>query len=655
MLISSAMLSFLGPLLLAVPAQNAAPTAQPAAQPASRSGATATQGSLFGAPLVVHGRRITDDEIKRFLCHSVGGRDGDMFKFSVMVDQELQKRREQGLETAEQQAKYAVPDADLQRRLDREREDFLLRYPTLDFPTEVGRAELSLELFRERLRATMRFDRVFRPDDPLEWPEITKAIIIEQMGEQWIEDERQSYSVRLKRLFEAPPQHDLLDKAGMGAFVEHVHTLQIENLQALVEFMETDPRVDEALAHLRSAGMGDIPADDPIAVDATRGTILGELNKWTIQHIDHDAIAMALPPLGKDAPGDEAARARAALERADKVLSVVEGVPIFVAQVWDRIAPHVPSDAIEDAKRFLAMQALLERELAQKTVKVKKGDADVEVPALMAQPEFREWWPTTARAGKPSYMEFLQANEMVSSQLLGFPSLFAFATYMRLEESFRRTIADELANVDLLTATLPRINQIAGAARLNVNVILLSAYDFVHVGWKPNGWAEAKQRALDLKKSLDEGAEWQATLELHSEFWDPPMPDTGNKPMQNFYFKGTFANQPLTRNQLVNYLHDSEYRIFLYGPCISDHIFFDQKMGSIEGPFRGAKGYYIARTTGKTAPMSQLNMATPVHRDIVVHYYLKNAMNARALALLNEGIDSGAVTGLTKRGGIKEL
>ena len=125
--------------------------------------------------------------------------------------------------------------------------------------------------------------------------------------------------------------------------------------------------------------------------------------------------------------------------------------------------------------------------------------------------------------------------------------------------------------------------------------------------------------------------------------------------MQNFYFKGTFGNKPQTRNQLMGYLNESEYRMFLYGPLLTDHIFFEQKMGSIAGPFRGPKGYYISRITGKTPPTRPLDLKEPVHREIVVHYYLKNSMNARAARLLEEGLAAGKVTGVSKVGTIHDL
>lgn len=605
------------------------------------AGSTASD---FGEPLVVHGQRIGEDQIKRFLCHSVGWQEASKFKFQVMIDQELIRRRQQGA-TEEQLAKFKVSDADLDRRLQQKKEDFLLRYPTLDFRTEVARANLSVEVYREQLRQEMMFDRVFRPENPAEWPEITRAIVIEGLGEQWIDDERVSYAARLKRLFEA--QKDWLTEHGFAEVADHVAALPLDNLDALGVGME-DPRIEVALGKLREEGLGDIPEDDPIAVEATRSTILQALNNWAQVHLDEDTIGEALPEIGADAPADPAARARLRSERAAKTLMVVDRQPVLIDDVYARIEPYVTSDQIEDAKRFLASIALMEHYLT-------KLGAEKERDFLLTPAEFREWWPTTARSGTFGYMDFLNQHEMLSSQVLGFPSLWAFANYFRVMESYKRSIADELAKDEVISSILPISNQVRGAAKISVNVLFVSAFDFDAFRWKDNGWADARKRALELKKSLDDGADWKATLELHSEWWDPPMPEMGNKPVQNFYFKGTFGDQQLTRNQLYSYLGESEYRTFLYGPCSTDEIFFNQKVGTVGGPYRAPKGYYIARVMGKTPPSSPLNLAQPIHRQIVEQDYLSRSLNDRIDTLRREALEGGKLSGVGVGGSFKDV
>src|SRR5688572_23492058 len=125
--------------------------------------------------------------------------------------------------------------------------------------------------------------------------------------------------------------------------------------------------------------------------------------------------------------------------------------------------------------------------------------------------------------------------------------------------------------------------------------------------------------------------------------------------MHQFNFKGTFGNEPQTRSQLLNCLMESDFRMFLYGPSVADYVFFEQKMGSIDGPFRGPKGYYIPRITGKTPPTRPLDLKDPVHREIVVYHYLKHVISTRALAMLADGLKSGEVSGITDAGDFRSL
>lgn len=600
--------------------------------------------SIFGEPVVVYGKQITDDQIKRALCfgtgrHSVQYSPVDMLKFNVMAEDELERRKKAG----EDLAKFTIGDEFNMNKLITDKADFVLRYPTLDFPTEVGRSFLSLDLFLEHQKIMLRFDRLFIADNPDEWPELTTAVVMEFGGELFVQDARDSHKTRKTRML-----HERLKKAEL-ARLSAAGQAGDGTLDA-----ETDARLQQQAAEqaetytVTTADLGELQPDDPIFTDTLRQIVLQALNNYAVIHTDMDQIIADLPEAGADSPSDPEARMKARAERARAVLLTVDGVPIMVDDVWQRIAPFCTPDLIEDTKRFLVLNALLERDL---------GAQD----ALMSFAEFREYWPTTARINpttgvqpKMSYQEYLNNHEMASSQVLGLPSLYHFARHMRLQESYRKTIKDELESDENLLPLMPQMNQIAGASRANVEVILCSAYDFGNVKWKPNGWATARAKALDLKKQLDEGAQWTPLLELHSEFWDPPLPETGTKPQFGFLFKGKFGEQ--TRSQLLQYISESEYRLYLYGaPLISDYIFFEQKMGSIDGPFRGPKGYYITRLTGKTPFSRPLDIKQPVHREILELNYLKNKMNGRAHELLAKGAAEGQVKGIPLGGGIKDL
>jgi hypothetical protein len=628
MLVASLLWSVLQLTSPATAPEAPAPRIAGAAQAAQRS-------SMFGEPVIVDGKQIPDDEIRRLICFGLGGTQVDMLKFNVFVDDQLARYREAELErlTAEEvarrtaagepaeipaatlealakqaadhvTAKYAIADDFAARRLQADREDFALKYPTLDFATEVSRAFLSLDLYKEHARARLLFDSVYLPENPDEWPEITMSLIVEGLSESWVNDSRISYNVRKER-------------------------------QA-------------------KEGLPDIPPDDPIATDTQRQTILEALEGYARISIDRDEIEQLLPEAGPDSPAEPAARAEARRERARSVLMLVEGVPITIDAVWDRIAPYVTPDLVEDAKRFLVHEALMEKELASRTWVDKSGDTPVERPALMSPTEFRAWWPTTSRREGPvSYHQHLVDQRMSAQQVLAFPSLYAFARFQRIFESFKRAIAEDLAKDEVIATIQPMATQVAGASRVSTEIILVSAYDFVNVRWKPNGWEEARQRALELDRQLDGGADWTAMLELHSEFWDPPLPEVGHKPQFGFRFKGKFGQQ--TRGMLLSFLEEGEYRTFLYGQQIGDHVFFDQKIGTIDGPFRGAKGYYITRVTGRTPPSKPLDIKLPAHRQIIEYYYTRDRFHGRVRELFDAGVAAGTIQGVKPGGGIRDV
>ena len=634
--------------------------AKPDAAKPDEAKALKLEPSIFGEPVVVYGRQITDDEIKRCLCFGlgrpqVGYSPVDMFKFAILVDQELGRRKKdeytqlKATEVARRKAageanpeqlspeadkalwaaaeaslkKFEITDEVNQKRLERDKADFVLRYPTLDFRTEVGRSFLSLELYMEHQRHMLQFDNLFIPDNPDYWPELTTQVVLEFGGQMFVDDARESHVNRRQRKID-----------------EGLANIPTDDQAA------RDRYTQETIAGVE-AGTIDIQPDDPIFTDTLRQLVLQALNNYAVVHIDPDEIEADLPEAGADSSQDPAARAKARHERARAVLATVEGRPIMIEDVWSRIGPYATQDLVDDVKRFLALNALLERDLQAKGT-------------LMTPAQFREWWPTTAPpvpGGTPQkfgYQEFLNNHEMLSSQVLGYPSLYHYAMHTRIEESYRKAIAEELKKDDNLTPLLPMVNQIAGAAKINIESILVSAYDFANVKWKQNGWADAKLKALDLKKQLDGGAEWTPLLELHSEFWDPPMPEVGNKPQFGFMFKGKFGEQ--TRNTLLSYFLESQYRIYMYGRSITDHAFFEQKMGSVEGPFRGPRGFYITRVTGKTPFSKPLDIkGEPIHRQIAEQHYLQNSMDARAAELLAQGLKDGKVTGIKAGGGINDV
>ncbi len=503
--------------------------------------------SMFGAPVYVGATRIPDVEIQRYLCHGLGSKQVDLARFDVLIQIELERRRAAG----EDLSKYQIDEATFARSLERQELDFKLKYPTLDYPTEVARALLSVDLYKRSARQAMLFDLLFFPENPTDWPELTRALVIEKGGESFLADAQQSYEARKKR--------------------------QVEQ------------------------GLPDIPPDDPIFTDTLRAWVLESLNNFSLQQTDPARL-----PQG--------------------VLLTVEQTPVTIDTVWQMVQPHVDANVLQDAKQFLVRMELARADLAQRGVLIP-----------------REKWEQDYAKDKP-LVEALHNTQMLAQQIMGFPSMESFVQYAVLRDSYKQTIAADLASDEKLNAEIAPTNLIAGVGKVDCEVILCSAYDFDAARWKENGWELAKAHADEVKKLLDGGADWTQTIELHSQFWDPPMPEVGNKPQHGMYIKGKFGLK--TRNELQQFMQENDFRSLLHGRTVTDRIFFDQAVGTIEGPVRGPRGYYISRVKGRTPITRPLDLAVPVHRQIAETYHVKNHFERYVWQLEAQARERGEIRGL---------
>src|SRR5260221_707772 len=149
-----------------------------------------TKTSVFGEPLYVNGKRVTDNQIKLYLCYGPGRALFDLARNGVVIDDELHrqaadatdaeiKRRETekpfGSPDARKEAwdgelkiqvqqlkeKYTVADAEVQKEVDRMVNDFKKNYPALDLDTEVNRSFRNKDWYHSQLRQTQLFDKGF--------------------------------------------------------------------------------------------------------------------------------------------------------------------------------------------------------------------------------------------------------------------------------------------------------------------------------------------------------------------------------------------------------------------------------------------------------------------------------------------------------------
>jgi hypothetical protein len=508
-------------------------------------------GVTVDTPLVAAGVEIPADEVKRQLCLGLGYAYSDFAKFQIVLEEELARRKAAG----EDLSKYDIDEAALEHHLEKQKQEFALRYPTLDFELEVGRAYISHDLYREPARQSLLFDRLFLPENPADWPELTVELIRGWAGasaDDFIQDAFSSYERRKQMMIE-------------------------QNLD-------------------------EIPAEDPVLVGVYKDEILKGLNGFS--EIEMDPAKL---PAG--------------------ALMTVDGQVVPIQKVWGMIGPYVSAMDLAFARRFMALCKVLEQDFASKGM-------------LLSQEEFEKAWTEPGM----TYRQKLDQHQLVAGQVIGMQSMHAYALYQRLLESLRRELADKLEDEALLREWSPITNEVTGAAKRDIEMILCSAWDGDKAAWKDNGWETARNKVFGLKAELDKGADWTALRELHSEFWDPPMPDVGQKPMFALRFKGAFGMQ--TRNQLLNMVEESEGHELVFGRTISDTVFYEQEVGTIAGPFMGPKGYYLTRLTGRTPAARPLDLTIPLHRLLVQNFYLRVQLHKRAQELLQKGVEAGTVKGV---------
>ncbi|MDP6370866.1 MAG: hypothetical protein QF615_14755, partial [Planctomycetota bacterium] len=514
---------------VAVSARQAAP-ATPAAPPAAADQKDeAAPAPLFGQVLVVNDHTISEAEIKRHLVYGVGKDLIEMKKLDMILDQELRFRKNQG----EDISAYAVDEADVAERFDAQVSQFKERYPTLDLATEVRRAYKDANWYRMNLRQTAKFDKIFFPGHPDNWSDLTK-----------------------EALAAGSPEVDLLKDAGESWERRHKHA------------EETGEPV---------------PAEDDFYMSILRDMVM----QFLISDITTRAASDGIPT-------------HLALEvySGGMPLGVVTVDEIF-ALIEPALTPHM----IEEARLFSAILHVTEAQMRADGILMSGED----FTALFQEQE-------TATAGSMFNMN------MIALTAHGFPSMSSYKDYYRLSESHRLWMEVEVQAPEgqalhpAVKEHMSVANLSMGLAKADTEVLLVSAFDFPNYKWKEDGWAKASKRANELMAEIQSHADflaevsrmrkeaaqkgenfddpglpsraehWAGMLDLHSEYWDPPMPASGKSPsMVGLKMKGRFT--PKTRNDLEKALDGSGYQQFVYGRSLTNTIFQDMKPGEIGGPF----------------------------------------------------------------------
>jgi len=624
-------------LALAAPLFSSSPLrASPQAAPAAQ------ETSVFGEPLYVNGKRVADAEIQRYLIYGPCRLQLEMYRVGLIIEDELDRRardeaaiaveplvgpaakaaaekaiadqeaakpfespeaRARALEqeTARQRAarmqdpavrgewdkkraaerklleEQLVPtdeefEAEFQRTLD----EFKKTYPVLNLEAEVSRAFRTVPWYRDNLRQTLYFDRVFYPENPDEWPVTTVESVRADSGDVLLNDAQQSYQMRKEHA----------DKTG-----------------------EPLPKEDGMYTQM----MRQIVRDAMFATIDWR-TAFDGLPDDTVLTGDRD----------------------------------FDGKPELVvrtAELWDKVKDTVSATEIDEAKRWFVTSRATHDRLEKEGALL---DATARAQALA---ELKKQFEGT-------YFNI----DIMATQTYYFPSTESFLEYHMMLEGYRKKIAPQLAqqeNGDIspaLRAHLDTANRIMGLGQVDVEIMLVSAFDIPNFKWKPDGWTAAQKKADSIKSQLDanvaeynaerakraqaqaEGKEYAAEKETlepfrfwtdmvneHSEYWDPPSPEGAGKRGSDVAMKNRGRFGLRYRNDLQGFVGETPFTHWVTSASITDYVFADQAENTVAGPFRGPQGYYLTRVQRRTPPTRPLNLGDPKHVDLLKDDYVRTS------------------------------
>lgn len=318
------------------------------------------------------------------------------------------------------------------------------------------------------------------------------------------------------------------------------------------------------------------------------------------------------------------------------VTSPADGLPIDIAQnvngmdtrvdeIWPEVASLVHPEQVQRTRRYLARIEAVRQDMVSKG---KWLDDETFNLIFAAEESVGEGTPWTL--------------EMIVMVMKRYPTMDAYKAMLRGVKSYEKMIEDELTDENL-TTWLPRASRLLGLGETDCEIILLSAFDYPRNRWFDNGWETAERRANEVIDALvdSEGADWDALLAANSDFFDPPQaPGAQPAPATDKKNKGRFGL--IHRNRLMQMLGESEFTSFVDGASISDTIYYDQEVGSIDGPFLGLHGFYITRVNARTNGQKAILLTDPNMRDMVVQDYVMQNFITYAAGLL----DTAEVVGL---------
>jgi hypothetical protein len=603
------------------PAVGPAPKPAAATEPDSKT-------SIFGEPLYVNGKRVPDNLIKLHLIYGPCKMMLELARVNVVIEDELRRRAadwteaeiqrigtEKPFDNAEARKaawtaefenqnrlvheKYAVKDQELQAEVDRMVTDFKKNYPALNLDTEVARSYRNVDWYRYQLRQTILFDHVFLPENPEEWPVVTMESVRADSGQILIDDALQSYK----------------DRREMAGRYNEDQIKKAEAAKATGQELVAD--------HI------DIAKEDPLYMTMMRDIVRIAVYRLVDFKTTMDGLPDTLA-LWADTDGD----GKPELE-------------LKTEDMWNQVKDTVSPTEIEEAKQFFVTAWSTRDRLEKEGVLPNRADS----LALLK---------TKAK----DLQNGIYDMEGMATGTYYFPSIDAYADYFWMLEGFRKLVEPQLKPgtageaPQALRDYFDRANKVMGLGQVDVEVMLVAAFDISRFRWKPDGWTWAKNKAAEIRGQIDtntreyneerakileakaRGQEytpekeivepyryWSAMMDDHSEYWDPPAPNEPDKriSMIGMKMKGRFG--PHYRNDLNTYVGETFFSDWCTGRSITDYVFFDQTEGTVAGPFRGPQGYYITRVLRRTPPNRSLNLSEPKHLELLREDWLRWKFN----------------------------
>jgi len=605
------------------PVHPASQAPQPAATPPPPE--TNDGKSVFGEPLVVNGKRVSDNQIKLYLIFGPGRPIFELARTSVVIEDELNRRATEAAEAeikrreaekpfasadarkaaldAEQKTqlqqvheKYAVPDSDVEKEKTRMVNDFLKNYPALDLQTETNRTFRCDEWYTKQLRQTLLFEKVFLPSDPAEWPAVTVEAVREDSGDILLDDAKESYKNR----------KEAADKNGT-----------------------------------------ELMSDDPLYMQMMRDIVRMAIYKLIEFRTPGNGLATDSVALWADTNGDG---------KPDKTLTTEE--------LWAEIKDTISQTEIDEAKQWF-VTSIATRDRLEKEGFAMSGE---ECQKLI-------------KAKASEFEDSIYNLESLATSTYMFPSLETYIDYYCMLQGFTKKNeallkpgpAGELSPT--LREYFDRANRCMGLGQVDVEVMLVGAFDISKFQWKKDGWNWAKKESAALYKQIQDnlkeyneqrakvleakakGTEykpekevlepyrfWTQMMDDHCEYWDPPAPESPDKRMSmvGMKMKGRFG--PHFRNDLISYIGETYYTEWITGNSIVDYVFFEQAEGTVAGPFKGPQGYYITRVLRRTPPTRGLNLSEPKHLELLRDDWLRFNFNKYA----REAVEQADVKGFAK-------